>query len=807
MEITKGSDLILILKLEDYKNEKMRVDECADFRLYVWTANRNNFLEFTKREITQDEKVDKISIPDFMINCLESGVICYQYMYSKKSDDFAHTDSHYDKSKVVVTDIYWRNTNLNEEPKNPVNYQTLNYLRDLIENEALTREKQIYDLKKFVDTDFMEKLNSEIKRSNEVDIEFHKLINKNHSECVNTSTELNEKLDAEIKRSTEKDAELLNLINSNKSDSADQSTALEAKLDAEIARSKQADSDHTNAEITLQTKLDNEVERAKTAEGAIRDAVENERDRAIAKETLISDTLTSKLDTEIERAKDREEHINDDLHDEITRAKAEEKRIEDLITSNSNKDSDLSDKLTAEIDRAKQAEKDLNSTLTDEIKRSTDKDAEFSGLIADLSTSIANEVKRSTDADTAITGALNDVESDLTKEVSRAKAEEGRIEAKVDTNTSNLNSEIARAKQVEADITTSLQQLKNSVSTKNSEVTEAIEDLQSDVKANADAIAVINGDSSVIGSIEHSLYHAEHYTDDKIDELEEKIDNKTSFILESYATKTEVDNRIKGVIGTAPEALDTLGEIATVLNGNGDAITAINGVLAGKANSSEVYTKSETDGRIKNVNDAITAEADRAKIKETDLNTAITSEIGRAKAAEKLNADAIAVINGSASTIGSLAHTLEDSKHYTDDEIAKFNGKYYTKSEVDNAIANVEVDLTDYYDRAEVNDLLDGYATKKAVADCVTEIGNLKEFKADKSALDSYAKKAETTCIKDENGKVITEMVIDNSTADDSVEVYTKEQCDERFAKVWSGSEAQYNAITNKDNNTIYIIL
>lgn len=50
-------------------------------------------------------------------------------------------------------------------------------------------------------------------------------------------------------------------------------------------------------------------------------------------------------------------------------------------------------------------------------------------------------------------------------------------------------------------------------------------------------------------------------------------------------------------------------------------------------------------------------------------------------------------------------------------------------------------------------------------------------------------------------------MVIDNSTADDSVEVYTKEQCDERFAKVWSGTEAQYNAISSKDNNTIYIIL
>ena len=49
-------------------------------------------------------------------------------------------------------------------------------------------------------------------------------------------------------------------------------------------------------------------------------------------------------------------------------------------------------------------------------------------------------------------------------------------------------------------------------------------------------------------------------------------------------------------------------------------------------------------------------------------------------------------------------------------------------------------------------------------------------------------------------------MVIDNSDADDSVEVYTKEQCDERFMKMWSGTQAQYDALAVKDNNTLYII-
>ena len=46
--------------------------------------------------------------------------------------------------------------------------------------------------------------------------------------------------------------------------------------------------------------------------------------------------------------------------------------------------------------------------------------------------------------------------------------------------------------------------------------------------------------------------------------------------------------------------------------------------------------------------------------------TSLTSEIGRAKAAEKVNADAIAILNGNAETTGSVAKALQDAKDYTD---------------------------------------------------------------------------------------------------------------------------------------------
>ena len=1020
MEITKGSDLILILKLEDFKGEKMRVADCADFRLYVWTANRNNFLQFTKKDITQDEKIDKIAIPDFMMNCLESGVICYQYRYSKYDGNFDMTDNYYDKSKICVTEIYWRNCNFNEEPANPVNYQTLNYLTNKIEKIALECENNHAQVKEWLDTEYMDKLNEEIKRSNEVDVEFHKLIKSNKEDCDNKATEINDKLDAEIKRSNDVDIEIFNLIKDNADSGKETTDAITDKLDAEIARSSQKDADlenalnnevarATNAETILDTKLEGEIERAKTAEGAIRDAVENERDRAITKETLINDSLTSeiarskqvdaditaslqtlktvveeekqrsadkdtehtnsvnqltaKIETEIQRATDREEHINDDLHAEIARAKAEEARIEALVADNNSKDNELKEAVNAEIERAKQAEKDLFDTIDSEITRSVNKDAELSDLIADNSTSIANEIQRATDAEKTITDALNaeitrssdadtKLTSDLTNEVSRATAKETEIENKVAANTSdisdevtratgaekviadnltaeisrakgeedaiktlissnaeadnnlkndlvaeiarakaeearieNITSEIARAKQVEADITTSLQQLKTSVQTKDSELTDSVNDLQTALQSEVsrstskdteidNKLSIINGGEAVVGSIAHSLSDAKHYTDDEIAKLKSSVGSDMESTLADYATKTEVDTRIKEVIGTAPEALDTLGEIANVLNGNGDAIEAINGVLAGKANSADVYTKAEVDSKVKNVSDNLTAEVTRATSKENELNILISSEVARstakdteiesdlntevtrAKAAEKANADAIAKLNGGEEVIGSVAHGVADAKHYTDDEIAKLKteqnialANFATKNEV-NAVdgklsAHVAEAEATFANKVEVDNklstkadtaMLDNYATKVAlqgVADMATknanDIDTINEalpLKADKSdvytktevdnlidnvdvteQLKDYAKTAETTCIKDENGNIITEMVIDNSAEDDTVEVYTKEQCDERFAKLWTGTQAQYDAIVTKDINTLYVIL
>lgn len=93
--------------------------------------------------------------------------------------------------------------------------------------------------------------------------------------------------------------------------------------------------------------------------------------------------------------------------------------------------------------------------------------------------------------------------------------------------------------------------------------------------------------------------------------------SKSSLV--GLATTDYVDGRIQHVVGTAPEALDTLGEIATALTENKDKIgTIINEIstkadkgtvenaLMGKAEKVDVYTKNESDGKYQAKGDYVT---------------------------------------------------------------------------------------------------------------------------------------------------------------------------------------------------------
>ena len=82
--------------------------------------------------------------------------------------------------------------------------------------------------------------------------------------------------------------------------------------------------------------------------------------------------------------------------------------------------------------------------------------------------------------------------------------------------------------------------------------------IKTSVESNTKAIEILNGDSTVEGSVKKA---------------------------------------IKDVIGTAPEALDTLGEIATQLQNDENAASALTNEIATKANTADVYSKTESDAK------------------------------------------------------------------------------------------------------------------------------------------------------------------------------------------------------------------
>ena len=70
-------------------------------------------------------------------------------------------------------------------------------------------------------------------------------------------------------------------------------------------------------------------------------------------------------------------------------------------------------------------------------------------------------------------------------------------------------------------------------------------------------------------------------------------DYATKDSLKNYCLKTEVDTKIANLVNSAPETLDTLGEIAAALQNDANIVEVLNQSVANKANTSDVLIKAE----------------------------------------------------------------------------------------------------------------------------------------------------------------------------------------------------------------------
>ena len=139
-------------------------------------------------------------------------------------------------------------------------------------------------------------------------------------------------------------------------------------------------------------------------------------------------------------------------------------------------------------------------------------------------------------------------------------------------------------------------------------------------------------------------------TDTKVSELEEKIGNVPTKVSEfendaNYQSASQVDARIQEVVAAAPEALDTLKELADALGNDPDFAGTVTTELAKKANSIDVYTKKEADAKFITEHQSLEGlatekfvEEQIAAIPPVDLTPYVSDVAGLSNTLEALNA-------------------------------------------------------------------------------------------------------------------------------------------------------------------------
>lgn len=176
----------------------------------------------------------------------------------------------------------------------------------------------------------------------------------------------------------------------------------------------------------------------------------------------------------------------------------------------------------------------------------------------------------------------------------------------------------------------------------------AKEELSESIVSEADEWKVVDEAGNIIFSVDTTGAHTteltlngenaatESYVDDAIANIEfpttdltdyatkEYVDNAVDSIeipevdFTGYATETYVDNKVADLVNSAPEALDTLGELATALENHKDAYDALLETVGGKA------TKAELEDMKSELSESIVSESEEWHIVDSNGNVAAT---------------------------------------------------------------------------------------------------------------------------------------------------------------------------------------
>ena len=378
--------------------------------------------------------------------------------------------------------------------------------------------------------------------------------------------------------------------------------------------------------------------------------------------------------------------------------------------NNSTNLAELQRQITEEIARATGAEGELRTAIDKEVQ-------DRIKAVSDLTKTISDETKRAEGVEAELRGLIDAINNPDTGILAQAKAHvaerERVLNGEIGEVETALEAEVARAQAAETGLQNAINTLNGGEAVEGS-VSKKIKDAINTVNENIDGVKgrvdALEGEmASIPGSIEAAKNEAKRHAEEKITEL----------------------------VGSAPEAMDTLGELAQAIEEHQEVYEGYVQTVAGdiaRAKSEAIAEAGKLDNALKaELNSTIETEANRAKAaekkltddlaaevvrateKESELLAKITSEVSRlegedSKLLQAINAEtsareeAIQGVNNSIGAVRTRVETLENAGYQNavqvgtaiDNKINELNlpGTY----EVKGAAAQALVDAKSYVD-------------------------------------------------------------------------------------------------------------
>ena len=259
--------------------------------------------------------------------------------------------------------------------------------------------------------------------------------------------------------------------------------------------------------------------------------------------------------------------------------------------------------------------------------------------------------------------------------------------------------------------------------------------VKASIKANTDAIEVLNGADTVDGSVANAVKTAQTTLQSNIDTVSGKVTTLVGSVSgdDTKSARTIASEEVAKIVAGADTAYDTLKEISDWISGHksdasamNSAINALEAIVDGIGGEGEKATVKAY------VDDAIAA----LKIGDYAKAADLTALAGRVSTVE----GEIATINGGDTTVGSIKKALADAKAYTDDKDSTMNTRVKAVEDAKHTHANkAELDLIKTgdvakWDAAQANaEATAATALNAAKKELNTAIGK----KADQTALDT----------------------------------------------------------------------